>query len=526
MDVKRLQEFQYILGDRRIYFLQYVLKKYNRFGTYFSFKDNKLNKNMIFTFTCDTEKQKRMVVPPSADYLEAFNAELSNTTKPFLVIPVLMKNKLNCKRKNGSRHMLFILVNKLTHEVERIDIRKYHVDGFSLKLFVSHLNGSFNKGFIAKVNSESKVTKDLDVPLSFMKTINVLTPRDAYPLFILSYLEMRNKYPKMNSNKVIDKVSSSITPKKTTTLWNDYVAFRSNFQSECETGLIPNPETLCCLKPLSKVIRNQMVNIPPKHCSKKQEFDPLLRKCVRKGTVSKINIMLGEALASNHDVNEQLKHLDSNIYVVMATWNFILSKHPHAFLIYPRNIPLSKLNKHDTKISWKASSRRLLLPNQFWTLWDFAIQDPSIRFIAISVHLASTDGGNHANVLLYDKDTNEMERFDGLGKDIAEAYHIEDFDQKITELFPTVTYFKPIDYCPAKMPVFQSKELDEIPGVDLKGNCAVWRIWYIDVRLSNPHLDRKKLIDLASKKLKNEAGSLHKFIKMYQKYLLSNMRKP
>lgn len=261
-----------------------------------------------------------------------------------------------------------------------------------------------------------------------------------------------------------------------------------------------------------------MVNIPPKHCSKKQEFDPLLRKCVRKGTVSKINIMLGEALASNHDVNEQLKHLDSNIYVVMATWNFILSKHPHAFLIYPRNIPLSKLNKHDTKISWKASSRRLLLPN--------AIQDPSILFIAISVHLASTDGGNHANVLLYDKDTNEMERFDGLGKDIAEAYHIEDFDQKITELFPTVTYFKPIDYCPAKMPVFQSKELDGIPGVDLKGNCAVWRIWYIDVRLSNPHLDRKKLIDLASKKLKNEAGSLHKFIKMYQKYLLSNMRKP
>lgn len=83
------------------------------------------------------------------------------------------------------------------------------------------------------------------------------------------------------------------------------------------------------------------------------------------------------------------------------------------------------------------------------------------------------------------------------------------------------TYFQPDDYCPL-IPIFQSKELDEIPGRDVRGNCAVWRLWYVNVRLANPYLERKELIELAVAKLKN-MGNLYKFIKSYQKYIAGSM---
>ena len=67
------------------------------------------------------------------------------------------------------------------------------------------------------------------------------------------------------------------------------------------------------------------------------------------------------------------------------------------------------------------------------------------------------------------------------------------------------------------------KEINDIPGKDVRGNCAVWRIWYVHTRLANPHINRKDLILMASRKLEN-IGSFYKFIKSYQLYLLSAMK--
>jgi hypothetical protein len=238
--------------------------------------------------------------------------------------------------------------------------------------------------------------------------------------------------------------------------------------------------------------------------------------------------MLNEALSSDHDINKSIVHFDSGINIILTTMQFVMSKHPHAYWLYPRDIPVHKLRIKDTRIIWKASTKTIQFPKKYWENWETVMNDPSIRFIVIAVRLISEEDGRHANVLIYDKNTKELERFDGLGKDIAETYHIDDFDNQIEKKFVetdrSIKYFRPVDYCPAKIPVFQSKELDEIPGVDLRGNCAVWRLWYIDVRLSNPHLSRKQLVDLASRKLREDAGSLHKFIKMYQKYIFDHVK--
>jgi hypothetical protein len=163
----------------------------------------------------------------------------------------------------------------------------------------------------------------------------------------------------------------------------------------------------------------------------------------------------------------------------------------------------------------------------FWKYWSAGMKS-SARFLIVLVSLRSRLGGNHANVLIYDKTNNELERFDGLGYQIHESYDIEELDKEIEAFFSAgssmpegFTYYTPMDYCPRFM--MQYKELSESAEfADTRGNCAVWRLWYIDLRLSNPHLNRQQVVRYANKKVE-AFGSFQKFIKAYQLYVNRNM---
>jgi hypothetical protein len=174
------------------------------------------------------------------------------------------------------------------------------------------------------------------------------------------------------------------------------------------------------------------------------------------------------------------------------------------------------------------------VPPTFWGLWKEAMLNPNIKIIIAFVLISSYNKGQesvyHANALIYDKVTNELERFDGLADSASLSFNLKKFDKVIVEEFNNqvpeifqkpVKYFTPANYCP-KFPVFQRLEYLEIPGMDTSGNCAVWRFWYINVKLANPHLKRKELVLLAMKKLKN-VGNIYKFVKGYQAYLLQGI---
>jgi hypothetical protein len=206
-----------------------------------------------------------------------------------------------------------------------------------------------------------------------------------------------------------------------------------------------------------------------------------------------------------------------------------MTQFPHTYFIHPRT---SDTKKGDYTIQWKfheeSKDFKLHVPTSYWKLWEHPMTTPRIRFIISYITLVSNLGGIHANVYIYDKTTNELERFDGLGRSISATYHIESFDQHMRPLFDQqvgslfkkpVKYLTPLDYCP-NYRIFQTKETDDIPGKDRKGNCAVWRAWYIHLRFSNPHLKRKELVLLAAKKLQT-IGSPYKFIKAYHAFVMN-----
>lgn len=516
-----LEEFQYKYGDPRSYFFDYI-KEFDNFETY-------LTKQLAFKdvphFKCNDEEKKQIVLP-TGKMRNALIDKIENGEEPILLIPIISINKFRCNIQNKFKHMSVILYNRLTDELELIDIRRYHLDGYSTKILVKRLSSEFIEKYF---DDEPEYVPDIDVPVSFIKKMKVSNVYDAFPTFILCYLKCRSKYPSLTSDEILKK-TLKLSLNNINKNWQDYVDHRNKYQSKCKDELIEHPESNRCVKKNGAMMIKNLVITPVKECPGEKVFDASLNKCIKPGKNIDVNILLDEIFEESKRKRnkKEIGHADSSAALVIGLMNFMLSKYPQACFLYSKDISVRKLVKNDIKIKWtynkKTASFDFTLFPKFWELFMEAYNDESKRFIIIFISLVSNLGGFHANVLIYDKKTNEVERFDGLGRDIHESYGIDEFDVKMREEFANnvpvkVKYLTPLDYCP-RIPIFQAKELDDVPGKDLRGNCAVWRLWYVNLRMENPDVNRKDLVAIAQKKI-IEQGSVYKFIKDYHQYIMT-----
>ena len=127
------------------------------------------------------------------------------------------------------------------------------------------------------------------------------------------------------------------------------------------------------------------------------------------------------------------------------------------------------------------------------------------------------DGIDHSNVLVYDKKTNTIERFEPHGSS-------NDFDQDVLdswlsdyvkhELSSKIKYINPSSVCPMGL-----QTLHEKTETHHTGFCGLWTIWYLDLRLSYPDVPSDKLLKIASKHLK-ELG-FTTFIYNYSRFVIN-----
>ena len=536
INVKELEEFQFVYGDPRSYFHDYLLTLPN-IACYLP--KIKTFHRKAFKFTCDKEIRKRRLDPPSESALKHLEDNIANGTDPIIVVPVLLHNKYQCKDNDTSKHSNLILYNRHTHEVERLDIKRYHIDGFSLKLVIKKLEDTFMKNIVKEHDHHEDLTLiiDVDVPLPFIEKHEFTQARDAYPLFLLAYLNMRSKYPLLTSDKIVKK-AMALSKTRVSNLWKNYKVFREQALSEdqrkktCPEDRILNPENRRCMRPLSASFNRLVVEKPHKDCKREgYVYNALLERCVSSKTKVDIDVLLSQVIPYSEKASTQiLTHVDRKSLEIVT---HIMSQYPYAHFIH--TTAASKRKDFVIKWAWEeaSSTYKLTLPPGYWDMWKAPMTNPSIRFIITFVTLISNLGGVHSNVYIYDKSTNEIERFDGLAQNISATYKAGLLDQAMKPLIEeqvgtlfkkSPKYFVPLDYCP-KFRIFQAKELDDIPGKDMRGNCAVWRFWYIHIRLQNPQLKRKELVLLAAKKLQN-TGSLYKFIKSYHAYLNDLVKTP
>jgi hypothetical protein len=513
------EEFTYSYGDPRTHFLEYLLSMPNSNYTLGTIP-TKAAPN-YFKYTCNSD-HKRCFVPPKN--LKKVLQKLTNPAKPLVIFPVLNINRLLCKQGNRSKHLTLVIYNTITSEVERIDLRKYHVDGFTVKRFVNLLKDSFITEYIP--DELATLNYDLDVPETFVRKHKFKTDSDAYPLFVMAYLHILNEDPSLERDSVMREVKK-LSSKSIKEIWKTYTEYRLKREVVlCDDTKRYFPETNRCLK--IKSMEPLLLVEPTAVCKKKLVPHPLTNKCVKPESIKDVDILDKLLIPKGKDaaaINV------SNTAVIFKAMNYIIGLHKNVRYVHAPNAK----TKQDSSITWNYDGERfnLTYPDNIWSVWDTYMADSSVKFLIILISTASfytekKNQGRHANLLIYDKDTNEMERFDSLGYHISPHYHMSELDALLVPDFnqhtPTpIKYFTPLDYCP-KVPIFQILELSNIPSEnDTGGNCAVWRLWYIHVKLSNPHLNRKELIELANAKLQKGKSTAHNFIKAYQRFILKNV---
>lgn len=128
----------------------------------------------------------------------------------------------------------------------------------------------------------------------------------------------------------------------------------------------------------------------------------------------------------------------------------------------------------------------------------------------------------HANILLFDFENMQVERFEPHGSDAPygmdyDAHLLDNLlENKIGSLKLGFQYITPFSYLPKIG--FQIKEIYELKSDyigDPNGFCAAWCFWWCDIRIKNSNIDRKKIVGLLSKEIINDEISYKKLIRNY-----------
>ena len=555
-------EFQYTFGDPRPVLHDYLLSKYPQ-TTITSYVDKAETK--YIEYRCVPETKRREFYVP-----DVISKKLKKQLKPkpeqqssdghsdFVIIPFMNISKVPCRMApQRNKHMIYALYNRHTKEVERLDIKKFHIHKFGAKMFFKKFKDMFMPKRFPK---EAYLSGEIDVDTAVMARFLDAPPplnsiRAIYPMYLVNYLTMRLKYPKQTSEKIHAKLAKMST-NSLIKVWQDYAAYSQSYtpdkcskvtkvtkinkvlvkssgklkkvpivqvKQHVKSDQVLNLETGRCISRKTLQQKHLEVNRTIPDCTSEQIFSPISHRCVKRQSVDKydINIMMKDVLQTKITPKTKFIHLGTPKTTVPVI-EHILSKYDGlGFLVKP--------SAKKFKLAWRYDETKerhyFQVPHSlFWKAWEKGIKSEA-RFLIILMTLREKDGGVHANVLIFDKENNELERFDSIGAVVHENYNTDALDIEILKLFNSqkgklvpadYKYIRPKDFCAAEL--FQSKETDEISVEDTRGNCAVWRAWYIDIRLANPDVLRQHLVKIAMQKLE-DFGSLSTFIKSYQVHL-------
>lgn len=152
------------------------------------------------------------------------------------------------------------------------------------------------------------------------------------------------------------------------------------------------------------------------------------------------------------------------------------------------------------------------------------------RFIMIKITLILSATNSHANIVLIDKEKKDVRRFEPYGvSDIMDCYYLDEMIKKEIINIDHISkykYYKPSDYLyDAGFQNISNHDLYKNRNIgDPEGYCLAWCFWYIELKLSNPNISEKELIENAVININklnddNKENSFILFIRNYGKTL-------
>lgn len=242
-----------------------------------------------------------------------------------------------------------------------------------------------------------------------------------------------------------------------------------------------------------------------------------------------IKINKNEEIESCNFVGLSIDVLFGVIYLIkkhqnicsVTTANFIKNNEMCSYLSvigYETNIKCEFMN---FEIVW--IYKKLFFSENFVENFKKCVNNKQVRFVIVPLGIEIKEG-SHANYIIFDKQTYELERFEPYGAHSPSNYNYNEhlLDSilafKFNEIYDNIKYISPEKYLPKigfqYLDVYErkTKKIGD-PG----GFCALWAIWYVDMRVkhANYDLDRKSLVEKLLKEIRAQGLLFKQLIRDY-----------
>lgn len=164
---------------------------------------------------------------------------------------------------------------------------------------------------------------------------------------------------------------------------------------------------------------------------------------------------------------------------------------------------------------------KLYIVDNFVKLVNRCREKKSFVIIPIGIEL---ENGGHANYIIYDIRHNTVERFEPHGNSFPMGFNYkpELLDESLELYFKNIDqnikYIKPKDYMPKiGFQIMDIMDKGNKKIGDPGGFCALWSLWYVDMRLLYKDIDRNTLVNELIKTIKYNNLSFKNLIRNYSK---------
>lgn len=325
-----------------------------------------------------------------------------------------------------------------------------------------------------------------------------------------SYLQIiRSKESKKFNNEVINICKKQI-PYKDFNILNSIIN-----NSELE-NFINKKDKDICLDVLTFLIKKNNLPYPrsiKNYCIDLNEFNQSINFITYTGTP--LDVLFGLIyLNSKYDYS---KTTLSN--------NFLENPLLNSYYLNEKNRRANKQDFINFEIIWDGI--KIFFPTNLKDNITKFKNNKSYRFLIIPIGI-ELENGAHSNILIYDKQINEIERFEPNGSSFPFKFNYDPFNldlllkEYFLNIFPNSKYIEPQIFLPKigfqvleSYDHFKTKKIGD-PG----GFCAVWCVWYADMRMKYITLPRHKLVKKLIIKIKEENIQFKTLIRNYAKRII------
>jgi hypothetical protein len=266
-------------------------------------------------------------------------------------------------------------------------------------------------------------------------------------------------------------------------------------------------------------------NVPIQACKEDEYYDVLVDKC--KPTPSKITLPMGEYKKAR--VRKDLI-LEYYYYVCL----YFHKKYPYLSLMVPNNI--QGPSDYYYAITYKYIKEKedqglnpfvLHTPPNWNRFLKASLKNPNIRFVVILFGIRGRNDTDHANFFIIDKNDKTIHRYEPNTGGIYPSWgNKAQTDIDLQEFFKNEAILKGYKYhgeketCPYGLQRVEWQEygINIVQGTT--GNCALWTLFMLDLRLANPDVSIDVLSHYALQQIRN-SGSFKHFIDAWGEHILS-----